>query len=352
MNGKLLFATALILLTVHSHAQPTIVEHPSLRFDPAAARYTIDFPANADRPKALRSVSWSSKTLIDPTIDVEIRPHGNGEFRYAYTVGNGPMATQGFSLIKLLPIADISGIRRSASEQFAGLPTTRVRSKSPDESVAQRDKRLDVDKSYASAEKRLAEDTAKAVSVTRGWIPHILYSHVTRRTQLSLMPRFNDGNVNRAIYANTSLTFSFMSGALPGVVSVPLAAQIESPLLPSEDDRTDEETAAWRKWQNEDYKHVLTIAPSRERPEPFNRVTLLQSMREEIESWPDRGILQKSQATLIASGLDRIAATAGEPPALHDAAKKDLQNLLPVTVTGTAAPVVIQLVNLYISMLG
>lgn len=351
MKLRMLLAVTLLLLGVSGHAQPTVVEHPALRYDPVTARYTLAFPANSDRRKALRSVSWSSQTLIDPAVDISVQALNDQVLEYRYIVSNGAAGKQRIAHFWLAPIVRISGISHVGALPLGKLPLSLNAPKYLKVTAEQKIERDTYVAALIESRKRLQQETVNSVAVNADWRPNVSFVEKRGGGQLSFMVHTNDGKLDRGIGAGQSMAFSFRSDAVPGIISIPFYGSVDSPLLPSEDDRTDEETAAWRKWQNEDYKHVLTIAPSRERPDPFNRVTLLQTMREEIESWPGRSILERSQATQIATGLERIAAAAGDVPAARDAAKKDLQNLLPVTVTGTAAPVVIQLVNLYISML-
>jgi hypothetical protein len=75
-------------------------------------------------------------------------------------------------------------------------------------------------------------------------------------------------------------------------------------------------------------------------------------MSDEINSWSGRKILDQVVASQIVAELDRIAAASSAASPSPDAARRELENLLASRVSGDAAPVVVQLVNLYISMLG
>lgn len=326
---------------------PTVVEHPAMRYDPQTQTYTMEFPATSEREKALPSVVWSSKTLIDPAVAVDVSSVSANELRYRYTVSNGTAARQKINLFWLVPVVAISGIDRQA-----GLPLGKLTNPyepinggtSTEIAKMQRDR----SKAFLAAEESLGAQTRTSVIVDSDWWPNVTY--VSRRggSQLSLMARPNDG-INRGIHHGQSMSFEFKSTALPGIISIPFEGSAPLPLLPGEDERTDEQTAAWRKYQSEDFIHVLTIAPSRAQPQPATTINLLAGMQTEVNSWPNRKIASADLAHAVEAGLRGVANNASSNRAAAELKATELRNLL--AASANVPTVVSQLTDIYLSLL-
>lgn len=329
-------------------AGPTVVEHPAMRYDARTQTYTMEFPATSERKKALPSVVWSSKTLIDPAVAVDISGISANELRYRYTVSNGTTARQKIQLFWLIPVISISGIDQHSDLPLGELPDTYAPIVGGGTQAEIAKKQQDRAAIFVAAKEKLAAQTRAAVSVNSDWNPRVAY--ITRRggTQFSLMTRAND-DVDRGIHHGQSMSFEFKSTALPGVISIPFQGSVAAPLLPSEDDRTDEQTAAWRKYQAEDFIHVLTIAPSRAQPHPATTATLLAGMQAEVKSWPSRKITSVDLAQSVEAGLHGVAGLASRDRPAAETKATELRNLL--TASANVPAVVSQLTDIYLSLL-
>lgn len=329
-------------------AAPTVVEHPAMRYDARTQTYIMEFPATSERKHALPPVVWSSKTLIDPAVTVDISSVAKNELRYRYTVSNGISARQKIIHFWMVPVVAISGIDTHSGLPLGKLPDTYgpIVGGGTQADIAK--KQQDRAAIYIAAKEKLATQTRAAVSVNSDWIPNVSYGTKRGGSQFSLMARPRD-DVDWGIHRGESMSFEFKSTALPGIISIPFQGSVPAPLLPSEDDRTDEQTAAWHKYQAEDFIHVLTIAPSRALPQAATATGLLAVMQTEIASWPGRKIVSIDLAQSVAAGLHGVAAVSPRDRPTAETKATDLRNLL--VASANVPAVVSQLVDIYLSQL-
>ena len=331
--NRFIFCIVLAMCSVNAAAQRVIVKHPALRYHLATNTYALDFPATSGR-NALPSVAWSSKTLIDPQVDVQIeRNKSGGEFEYRYVVRNGATARQKITLFALAPIDSIAGVDRIKGLAFG-------------ERIGYQAGTDGAKRQQTSA--LLSNQTKLAVQTNgKNWRPTIAhFPELGRGAQLSLMDFSDD---MRGMDRDQSMSFRFKSNGLPGLISIPFEGDIDIPLLPSEEDRTDAQTEAWYKVQKEDVFNVTTIAPRYAAPAPYRSAQIVDAISVEVGAWKAQKIVPTASADQVFKWLSQLALTPATNQAGRVAIINDLRNYLHAKQDTPSA--VQQLIDIYVDLL-
>jgi hypothetical protein len=326
MQTRFIQSLIVYLLSFAAISAPTVVEHPGMRYDPATQTYRMKFPANAERKSALPDVLWSSKTLIDPNLQVELSGRLDGSLRYRYVVGSGSTSRQAIALFWLSPIAAIDGVDVLPGKALGemppmGLPELFEGNASERKAKAKRGGEI-----FRAATKKLDEQAQAAIVPPFRW--RQIVSHLPQHggPKVSFMAT-RDAYREYLLRPGERLQFEFSSTAIPGLIQVPFEGEVPVLLLPSEADRTDDQTDAYLKWMREDRLLVTTIAPSILRPAEWRVSTIGALMQRELKQWPAKKLTSLETADRLVSALLGIVEARLRRESVVDA-ERNLDNLL------------------------
>ena len=268
-----------------------------LSYDEKTLTYTMQFPATTEL-KAQRSVSWRSKSRIDPQLVSMVEHMPNGSFRFRYQLSNGLTSKLTIGSFRLSPVisvlvADGGGTARSVA--------------------------LDREMPDRHREAR------KGLLAPSGWVGAVFYVPRENASRISFSMNFSGLDALRP--GHEAKGFAFDSDALPGLIWVPFEGIQKLPEFPGEEFMEGGVREAYHKWQDDDVVKVAAVAPSVRRPNEWRLSSVLPVIDNEMLSWGKQKFIPTETADRLLMAVNQIARSRDAGVQAVISATRDLENL-------------------------
>lgn len=253
----------------------------SIVLDPNTGDYILtywDYPSSIKK-RQMRHAIFVPSTKIDPSVKSTFKFRGEGVISYAYRVTNGPKSRQALIAIRFDPVTDIvSALPLPKNEQ-------------------------DVDPNIME---QLIAAGMDALATPNGWNGGSYASQAGGlRISWSYATLHSDSDGLKP--GNTQGGFGFTSRDIPGIGTAQLSGHAPVPMFPAEGP-SGELGKEFDLIEQNDFVPRNAAIPTIAVPSPFDAAALLDRIRSQMLTWPNKQLLDPAFATQ----LDRYMVAAAD----------------------------------------